>query len=248
MTTENTEKHLARTTTEEFYLEDDVGKAYEALKSGGGWVLVKAACNPDPDCQEVWDGYFESRGKYGALEFDSIIGCIHKSTILNKVTKDLILFGGPVLLYPQPPMVYFPKPEDNNVALYRIKGAPQYTPEIRLLVIMKTQFGGSPGTKYCVFLEDSSQKLGSPSGPKRHVDAVAGDELLYNGALRISYPICITCDRDRANTCSSMYGVGGEYLSATSELPKLWRDKLIQEGELETKEVLANKYPNILWY
>src|SRR5438552_3988793 len=45
------QKHVAVTSDGEFNYKHDLKSAFAALKSGGGWVLIKRSCNIDSCCQ-----------------------------------------------------------------------------------------------------------------------------------------------------------------------------------------------------
>ncbi|KAH0562080.1 hypothetical protein GP486_003220 [Trichoglossum hirsutum] len=178
METENTNRHLAKTSEGDFILEECPNELYRAIMSGGGWVLVKRACAIDAECQEVWDNNSESRDKFGVLGDESIGDCIFRSTIFNEVTKKLILSGGPVLLNPQKPMVLFPQPACGDAKLYTFEDnlrSESSLPPTAINAIMKIQFGGGPETKYQITLEKGSQD-GSRSGVISRIEVEGGDE------------------------------------------------------------------------
>jgi hypothetical protein len=76
----NMEKHLARI-SKTFYVEDRAGWALDGIGDGGGWVVVKGACNIDRyvaalrDCPILPGGILKS----------STVHSMHKDMILNEV-------------------------------------------------------------------------------------------------------------------------------------------------------------------
>ncbi|KAI9766146.1 MAG: hypothetical protein M1840_006713 [Geoglossum simile] len=61
METENDQKHSAITKDGDFCVEDEPGRVFAAVTSGSGWVLIKNARYPDPECQQAWDNCLADR-------------------------------------------------------------------------------------------------------------------------------------------------------------------------------------------
>ncbi|KAI9759711.1 MAG: hypothetical protein M1840_003096 [Geoglossum simile] len=246
METTSPPKHWVRTSTE-FYLEEKTLQAFEALRSGIGYLLVRGACDIEKDCREPWENCLANKDKDGFLGDESVEKTIFLSTILNPITDHMIHQAGSVLLVPQKAMVHFRKTSQETPVLSRIKGVPLYSAEDQPLVLMKMQFSGGPDEMYRVLLAGNSHKMGSKEGVPNYIDIRGGDELFYNGGLRISYPQYITPNGDRAYTNHAMYLVRFQGLEITSGLGDAHVKRLLTIGGSRVKHTNIGKFPNIEW-
>ncbi|KAI9763213.1 MAG: hypothetical protein M1840_000831 [Geoglossum simile] len=264
-------KHIVTTRKETYTLEDNPGNVINDLTEGDGYALITDACSLGEDCREALEKCFANSGagEEGGdrmLGDDSCTATILKSTTLNPTTKGAILHRGNVLLVPQQARVHFRHPNPRTNLVVRVTEAPQYTTGDQSLVIMKMQFLGGPGERYRVFLVNGSHKADFGGGGEMdRIDIGGGDEcvsrpstnlavpnkrerLLYNGALLISYPLCVGPDGGMTFTLHTMYLVKAEGLKETPGLPVIYIDKLVKFGGSEVKVVLINSRLNIEWF
>jgi hypothetical protein len=179
----------------------------------------------------------------------------------------LILFGGSVLVLPQVAMAHSPGDAVEDATVHRVTEAPLYDSEngLQSMLIMSILFGGDSETRYRIFLYENSHKKGPIEVLKRAIDVVGGtvfvaptnryfklsltryDRILFNAALRYTYPQCLDCIGENSFTNYVLYVVRGEYLPCLIELWSKYRDKLADVGGPECQSVVVRGLANVEW-